>query len=65
MTEIVDEFFEHPFAKHDDLMDGLYYADYYAKPPLSGAIKEDAIESKLTNTNKRKKYNWFTGARVS
>ena len=65
MTEIVDEFFEHPFAKHDDLMDGLYYADYYAKPPLSGAIKEDAIESKLTNANKRKKYNWFTGARVS
>ena len=46
-------------------MDGLYYADFYAKPPLSGAIKQDAIDSKLKNYNKRKKYNWFTGARVS
>ena len=65
MTEIIDEFFEHPFAKHDDLMDGLYYADWYAKPPLSGTVKKDAIDNRSSKAGKRKKYNWFTGARVN
>ena len=47
MTEIIDEFFEHPFAKHDDLMDGLYYADWYAKPPLSGKVdKKDRNQNR-------------------
>ena len=64
MTEIVDEFFEHPFAKHDDLLDGLYYADYYAKPPLSGKVDKKEVDSRKTSSN-RKKYNWFTGARVN
>tara|TARA_Y100000296_G_scaffold33003_1_gene38201 strand:+ start:285 stop:683 length:399 start_codon:yes stop_codon:yes gene_type:complete len=65
MTEIVDEFFEHPFAKHDDLMDGLYYADYYAKPPLSGKVDQKEIDNRNNNTQTNKKYNWFTGARVT
>tara|TARA_R110002051_G_scaffold182285_2_gene251894 strand:- start:1839 stop:3437 length:1599 start_codon:yes stop_codon:yes gene_type:complete len=64
MTEIVDEFFEHPFPKNDDLMDALYYADYYAKPPLSKKMTKD----EYGNVKERKflkKYNWFTGARVN
>ena len=65
MTEIVDEFFEHPFAKHDDLLDGLYYADYYAKPPLSGKVDKKEIGKRGGSSKSRKKYNWFTGARVS
>jgi hypothetical protein len=65
MTEIVDEFFEHPFAKHDDLLDGLYYADYYAKPPLSGKVDKEKMDLRRNVYNARKKYNWFTGARVS
>ena len=64
MTEIVDEFFEHPFAKHDDLLDGLYYADYYAKPPLSGKVDKKEIDKRGSSSKSRKKYNWFTGARV-
>ena len=64
MTEIVDEFFEHPFAKHDDLLDGLYYADYYAKPPLSGKVDKKEIDKRGGSSKSRKKYNWFTGARV-
>ena len=65
MTEIVDEFFEHPFSKHDDLLDGLYYADYYAKPPLSGRVDKEKMNSRSKSYNTRKKYNWFTGARIS
>ena len=65
MTEIVDEFFEHPFAKNDDLLDGLYYADYYAKPPLSDKMGKDKFDKTPKRTEMRKKYNWFTGARIS
>jgi phage terminase large subunit-like protein len=64
MTEIVDEFFEHPFPKNDDLMDALYYADYYAKPPLSKKITKDEY-GKIGKRSVLKKYNWFTGARVN
>ena len=62
MTELVDEFFEHPFPKHDDVMDALYYADYYAKPPLSTKMSKDDFSNKKQRTSS-KKYNWFTGAR--
>ena len=64
MTEIIDEFFEHPFAKNDDLMDGLYYADYFAKPPLSGKVNKEKVNNRSDSRKTGKKYNWFTGARV-
>tara|TARA_R100000687_G_C6299006_1_gene95003 strand:- start:253 stop:456 length:204 start_codon:yes stop_codon:yes gene_type:complete len=67
MTELVDEFFEHPKPRNDDLMDGLYYADYYAKKPKSGRTKlenlgNDKNENRKFNINKA--YNWLTGARA-
>ena len=65
MTEIIDEFFEHPFAKHDDLMDGLYYADYFAKPPLSGKVSKTKMDKDTGKRTTGKKYNWFTGARIN
>ena len=65
MTEIIDEFFEHPFAKHDDLMDGLYYADYFAKPPLSGKVSKTKMDKDTGKKVSGKKYNWFTGARIN
>jgi hypothetical protein len=46
-------------------MDGLYYADYYAKPPLSGKVDKKEVDTRNSSSNKGKKYNWFTGARVS
>jgi len=65
MTEIVDEFFEHPKPKNDDLMDALYYADYFAKPPSSTAIEitqlRDSV-SKSTSLKANKVYNWITGS---
>ena len=66
MTELVDEFFEHPKPRHDDLLDGLYYADYFAKPPKSGKMKQDKMvdtKENLAYRKFKKTYNWMTGAK--
>ena len=62
MTELVDELFEHPVSRHDDLMDALYYADYYGRPPASGRFRKDETISRIKK--KIKSYNWLTGARL-
>ena len=67
MTELVDEFFEHPKPKNDDVMDALYYADYFARAPKSSrARKETILENNNTPAKKiaSKAYSWMTGARV-
>ena len=67
MTEIVDEFFEHPKPRNDDLLDGLYYADYFAKPPKTDKMSADDIEKKQDKMDSykfKKVYNWVTGAKV-
>ena len=66
MTELVDELFEHPKPRNDDLMDGLYYADYFAKPPKSTRTKlENLNNPKLSDRKLKivKAYNWMTGSR--
>ena len=66
MTELVDELFEHPKPRNDDLMDALYYADYYAKPPKSEKMDLEAFESsdkKKKRKSKKSGYNWLTGAK--
>ena len=66
MTELVDELFEHPKPRNDDIMDALYYADYYARAPKSQKIPKDEIETKEDETRKftaKKTYNWLTGSR--
>tara|TARA_R110002020_G_scaffold1957_2_gene8946 strand:+ start:1080 stop:2663 length:1584 start_codon:yes stop_codon:yes gene_type:complete len=65
MDEIVDEFFEHPVPKHDDVMDALYYADYYARAPLSGRTDVSNIGDDIMPIRAVKRYyNWLTGAKV-
>ena len=67
MTELVDEFFEHPKPKNDDVMDALYYADYFAKPPKSSRTKRESLLNEQETPTKRiarKTYSWMTGARV-
>jgi phage terminase large subunit-like protein len=67
MTELVDEFFEHPKPKNDDLMDALYYADYFAKPPKSSKTKIDSLNREAERPSKKilaRSYNWLTGARA-
>jgi hypothetical protein len=65
MTELVDEFFEHPFQKNDDIMDALYYADYYSRAPSSGIVSAETLEKRNNNSSLHKKmYNWMTGMRI-
>jgi phage terminase large subunit-like protein len=70
MTEIVDEFFEHPKPKHDDILDALYYANYYAwqRPPRSKRLTLEEFHSSdsknVSKKNRKKRYNWLTGARM-
>tara|TARA_R100000329_G_scaffold1541_2_gene2625 strand:+ start:1223 stop:2833 length:1611 start_codon:yes stop_codon:yes gene_type:complete len=66
MSELIDELFEHPKPKNDDLMDGLYYADYFARPPKSEKIDLSDFNSNKPTKVKRKRrtgYNWLTGSR--
>ena len=67
MTELVDELFEHPKPRHDDLMDGLYYADYFAKAPKSTKTKLENLHNDKLDDRKfgvKKVYNWMTGSRA-
>ena len=65
MTELVDEFFEHPFQRNDDIMDALYYADYYSRAPSSGIVSAETLEKRNNNSSLHKKmYNWMTGMRI-
>jgi len=67
MTEIVDEFFEHPKPRNDDLLDGLYYADYFAKAPKTDKMDVNDIDRKQDEFDlyrMRKTYNWMTGAKA-
>tara|TARA_R100000655_G_scaffold42399_2_gene78373 strand:- start:46 stop:1641 length:1596 start_codon:yes stop_codon:yes gene_type:complete len=66
MTELVDEFFEHPKPRNDDVMDALYYADYFAKPPKSASTKLESLEAEVDQPIRkitRRAYNWMSGAR--
>jgi len=67
-TELVDEMFEFPRGRHDDLLDGFYYANYFAKSPKSSKFKES--ESKTNKSESwleslGKKYNAYTGQRIN
>ena len=67
MTELVDEFFEHPKPRNDDVMDALYYADYFAKAPKSTRTKRESLlneEASPVRRIKKKAYNWMTGSRA-
>ena len=67
MTELVDEFFEHPKPRNDDVMDALYYADYFAKAPKSTRSKRESLLSDEINPIskiRKRAYNWMTGSKA-
>jgi len=67
MTELVDELFEHPKPRNDDIMDALYYADYFSRAPKSQKIPKDDIDSEKDDKRDftfKKTYNWITGSRT-
>ena len=51
--------------RHDDLLDGLYYSDFFAKAPRSRVIKNDEYERPDDFiTQARTKINWVTGLKI-
>jgi len=70
MTELVDEFFEHPKPRNDDIMDAIYYANFFAwsSPPRSKAMDVDSFYGKKNSDSdkkgKKRRYNWISGARI-
>tara|TARA_R100001594_G_scaffold55465_1_gene89073 strand:+ start:3836 stop:5401 length:1566 start_codon:yes stop_codon:yes gene_type:complete len=64
-TELINELFEFPKGRNDDLLDGLYYSDFFAKPPRSKSIKTDEYQSVDDMMPRvRTKINWVTGLKV-
>ena len=64
-TELLDELFQFPKGRNDDLLDGLYYSDFFAKPPKSTVIKKEEYESVDDLMPRMKtKINWMTGLKV-
>jgi len=64
---IIDEMFEFPKGRNDDLLDGLWYAATTAKPPKSSAIEisklGERLEKKQNNLANRT-INWITGQKI-
>lgn len=65
-AEILDEMLDFPAGKRDDLLDALYYADYYAKhnAPHSNVLDEEQfgeLEDEDKPKSRRKHYDWYTG----
>jgi phage terminase large subunit-like protein len=64
-TELIDELFQFPKGRNDDLLDALYYSDFFAKPPRSTTIKNEEyenIDDMLPRV--RTKINWVTGLKI-
>tara|TARA_R100000388_G_scaffold93583_1_gene78565 strand:- start:1687 stop:3273 length:1587 start_codon:yes stop_codon:yes gene_type:complete len=64
---LVDEMFEFPKGRNDDLLDGLWYAVTTAKPPKSSAIDIDKLNdktSKIEESRAKRVINWVTGQKI-
>jgi len=66
-ADLVDEMFEFPKGRHDDLLDGLWYAITTAKPPKSSAIDKDVFNERTTkeiDNPAKRVINWVTGQKI-
>ena len=48
-------------------MDGLYYADYFARPPKTEKMSKDELKVKKDQFDYykiKKAYNWMTGSKI-
>ena len=64
---IIDEMFEFPKGRNDDLLDGLWYAVTTAKPPKSSAIEKRLLEERISgreDTLASRAINWVTGQKI-
>ena len=66
-ANLVDEMFEFPKGRNDDLLDGLWYAVTTAKPPKSSAVDIATLDERLANREKNiasRAINWVTGQKI-
>jgi len=63
-TELMDELFEFPKGRNDDLLDGLYYADFFAKPPRSRRMSDGDDPGQSMMKKVSTKINWMTGLKI-
>ena len=66
-TELFDEMFQFPKAKHDDILDGMWYACINSRAPLSRKFNVDDFEKNEQkndiSASSNRKINWITGLR--
>ena len=68
-TELVDEMFQFPKGKNDDLLDGLWYACVSSRAPLSRKFDvsdfDERMDKKKGKKIKNKVINWMTGQKAA
>ena len=67
-NSLIDEMFQFPKGKNDDILDGLWYAINKARPPVSKKFDAlDFLENKtvksVSKTTKRV-ISWVTGQKI-
>ena len=66
-STLVDEMFEFPKGRNDDLLDGLWYAVTTARPPKSSAIEMDVFEERMSAKEEKissQLISWITGQKI-
>ena len=67
-TSLVDEMYQFPKGKNDDILDGLWYAINKARPPVSKRFDAtDFIENKVVkpvSETKKRVISWVTGQKI-
>ena len=66
--DLVDEMFQFPKGKNDDLLDGLWYSVIHARPPISRKFEadefDDYIEKKEKKFTSKSVISWITGQKI-
>ena len=64
-TALIDEMFQFPKGKNDDVLDGLWYAINKSKPPISKKFEANEFQADNTPKNKietvKRTISWITG----
>jgi hypothetical protein len=66
--DLVDEMFQFPKGKNDDLLDGIWYALIHARAPLSRKFESDEFDNYIEKKQKRMSaksvISWVTGQKL-
>ena len=65
---LIDEMFQFPKSKNDDLLDGFWLSAIHARPPKSHKFARDGFEETIDNMQKKKsvrqRISWITGQKI-